>query len=187
MGVGCALLVWAGSLLCCARRPSARQRASAGCCSALCSTSALALCLPPQWQARAHLRAALWLLRAGGGSGGGDGAVRQRIATAKALCEEALLASLPAFLASSLGGRCERLRQLKPPTAVNMGHFSLIRRIGTGTYGEVHAARKEDTLGLFALKVRVMHARRCVRGVRTPLALQCILLSNMRTERPLST
>ena len=59
-----------------------------------------------------------------------------------------------------------------PLRTVGMGHFSLIRRIGTGTYGEVHAARKEDTLGLFALKV-----------VKIPRATKLKAIKHLNLER----
>ena len=34
-----------------------------------------------------------------------------------------------------------------------MGSFTLIRRYGKGSFGQVFAARKEDSMALFALKM----------------------------------
>ena len=36
---------------------------------------------------------------------------------------------------------------------MNLGDFTLLRRFGKGSYGQVFAARKEDTMALFALKM----------------------------------
>ena len=46
-----------------------------------------------------------------------------------------------------------RLEAARPPDAVKLGSFSLLRRLGKGGYATVYAARKEDTLALYALKV----------------------------------
>jgi hypothetical protein len=62
--------------------------------------------------------------------------------------------------------------QAAAPSAASLADFTLIRRLGKGSYGEVYAARKEDTLALFALKV--VHQSR----VRTSKSL-----AHMRVER----
>ena len=47
---------------------------------------------------------------------------------------------------------CAALHRARP-AIVGISKFTLFRRFGRGGYGEVWAARKEDTMGLFALKV----------------------------------
>ena len=75
---------------------------------------------------------------------------------AAAIVEAALLRRLRLFTASRVGRCCERLRvatetlAVPPPT---LGSFTLLRRMGRGSFGVVYAARREDTLGLFALKL----------------------------------
>ena len=62
---------------------------------------------------------------------------------------------------------CARLAHAEPsrrPLALN--DFTLIRRLGRGSYGTVFAGRKEDTLGLLALKVFSRHRLRQKRQLR---------------------
>lgn len=47
----------------------------------------------------------------------------------------------------------QRLKHALPRAAHGLHDFSLLRRLGSGSYGTVFAARKEDTLSLFALKL----------------------------------
>ena len=58
---------------------------------------------------------------------------------------------LPQFQRSPEAWCCERLLAAKAPS-VELEDFTLIRRLGAGTFGQVYAARKEDTMALFALK-----------------------------------
>ena len=69
-----------------------------------------------------------------------------------------------AFAKSEEGKQNHRLRRT-PPAPATLDSFSLYRRIGKGSYGEVWAARKEDTLALFALKViKAPRVRRSAAG-----------------------
>ncbi len=83
---------------------------------------------------------------------------RARAATAAALA--ALVTRLSAYRLSLAGRLSARLAAAEPPPqhVLVLDTFTLIRRFGRGSYGEVFAARKEDTLALFALKF--VHAKR---------------------------
>ena len=74
---------------------------------------------------------------------------------------DALVPWLPAYRSSLCGHISARLAVAAPPEAITLSWFTLLRRYGRGSYGEVFAARKEDTLALFALKF--VHARRVAR------------------------
>ena len=68
------------------------------------------------------------------------------------VAEEVLLERLRTFKRSPEFA-CGCRLQCVTPTPTSLASFSLIRRIGRGSFGVVYAARKEDTLALFALKM----------------------------------
>eukprot|EP00966_Prymnesium_polylepis_P196766 4559435-Prymnesium_polylepis.1 len=66
--------------------------------------------------------------------------------------EKLLLAKVKPFHESPEGFACRRLWEAVP-SRVSMRTFTLIRRYGRGKFGQVFAARKEDTMAVFALKM----------------------------------
>lgn len=71
---------------------------------------------------------------------------------ASALAERVLLSRVATFKHSpEYAAGCRLIRAT--PAPANLSSFSLIRRIGRGSFGVVYAARKEDTLALYALKM----------------------------------
>ena len=76
------------------------------------------------------------------------GALARRVRTA----EQLLVGRLAPF-AASVGARCYSRVRDAAPEPVNLDSFSLLRLYGRGAYGEVYAAKKDDTHALFALKL----------------------------------
>ena len=97
--------------------------------------------------ARWHVRLALRHYRRGEGDAG-----NRRLLRATQLAERVLLSRLATFKRSAECA-CARRLMLVRPAPVSLANFSLIRRVGRGSFGVVYAARKEDTLSLFALKM----------------------------------
>ena len=85
------------------------------------------------------------------GRGGGDpfGSLQE----ASEIAERHLLARLRPFRRSPEFWACRRLWPARPPRPLTLSDFTLIRRYGKGSYGQVFAARKEDTMALVALKL----------------------------------
>ena len=71
---------------------------------------------------------------------------------ARSIAEDYLISKLRPFHASPEFWACHRLWSACA-TPVSLSNFSLLRRFGKGSYGQVFAARKEDSLALFALKL----------------------------------
>ena len=82
-------------------------------------------------------------------------AIAERLATAH------LLRRLRSFSRTLDFEGAQRLQRALPRPTRGLSDFSLLRRLGTGSYGTVFAARKEDTLSLFALKL--VHRERASR------------------------
>lgn len=115
------------------------------------------------------LRACRSLLAAIAASTATSAPTAEMEATEAALCA-ALGAGLAAFRRSPHGKMALRLSHAVPQR-VSLNSFTLLRRYGRGSYGEVFAARKEDTLALFALKF--VHAKRIQsRGAAQHLAME---------------
>ena len=88
-------------------------------------------------------------------------AAATRLAEAAQLIDSYLLEHVAQFRGTQRANICERLGRVRA-APVGLESFALLRRIGKGAYGEVHVARKEDTLALLALKViKLQRVRTC--------------------------
>ena len=106
----------------------------------------------PAAAAKDHIRSAAVAMRRDA-VGGGSAEAEHHLTAAAAVCERQLLVAFDSFRYTEAASRCRRLRAAPPPLRTGLSDFSLLRRFGKGSYGEVYAARKEDTLALLALKV----------------------------------
>ena len=105
----------------------------------------------PIRRAKAALDRAIHQAKAGAAAGvAGD--PFGTMAAVRGVAESYLLGRLRAFHSSPEYWACLRLWSATP-SAVTLGNFTLLRTFGKGAYGQVFAARKEDTMALFALKM----------------------------------
>lgn len=98
---------------------------------------------------KALLEGALEQMRRGGEAPAAE--VAATLGEASALAKRYLESRVGPWKRSAEAWCCERLVQATP-AAARLSDFTLLRRVGRGTFGQVFVARKEDTMCLFALK-----------------------------------
>ena len=162
--VGALLLMGTGSWWSAGHRYGWRSTESAKGVASQCLEALVSECSTSR-EVRVQLQKVLRLLRTGASLIDESGfEARACLAKAAEYIDRLLLENLDLFRDEPPGARCERLSRMGP-RPVTLGDFSLLRRIGKGAYGEVHVARKEDTLSLVALKVIKLQRVRSHRAI----------------------
>ena len=102
---------------------------------------------------------------------GGAGDAHGKLASVRGLCDSYLISKLRNFHLSPERWCCSRLWSASP-SYVGLRDFTLLRRFGKGSYGQVFAARKEDTM--VSCDLVVLACPPATRAARAPrLELRC--------------